>query len=92
MNKKMNTVLFILGATLFNVLTAVISFVVLTLLYARFAMDLPETSRSWGVMFILLASVVISFFVYRFLLKYLLKKIDADKYFYPLFAGRYKKK
>ena len=93
MNKKANTILFILGATLFNILVAVISFIGLTVLYARYIMALiPESSRAWGFSLIFIMSIIISFLVYRYLLKYLLKKIDVEKYFDPLFVRRYKKK
>ena len=93
MNKKANTILFILGATLFNILVAIISFIGLTFFYANYLMSsIPETSRAWGFSLIFIMSIIISFFVYRYLLKYLLKRIDIEKYFDPLFARRYKKK
>ena len=93
MNKKVNTMLFILGATLFNILVAIISFIGLTYFYARYVMvSIPEASRAWGFSLIFIMSIIISFFVYRYLLKYLLKRIDIEKYFDPLFARRYKKK
>ena len=92
MNKKVNTILFILGATLFNILTVIISFVVLMLLYYKFIMVLlPETIRSWSFALIFLASIVVSFVIYRYLLRFLLKKIEIEKYFDPLFARKYKK-
>jgi phosphoglycerol transferase MdoB-like AlkP superfamily enzyme len=92
MNKKVNTILFILGATLFNVFVALVSFVVLMLLYIKFLFALiPEANRSWGFSIIFLASIAVSFIVYRFILKYLLTKMDIEKYFDPLFVRKYKK-
>jgi len=89
MNKKLNTIFFILGATLFNVIIAVVSFFLLSLIYIKFLYNLiPEQSGSWVFALIFLVSIVISFIVYRYLLKYLLKKIDVDKYFDPLFVRR----
>ncbi|MDR2542836.1 MAG: leader peptide processing enzyme [Treponema sp.] len=89
MNKKLNTILFILGATLFNVLVAILSFILLLILYLRYVIVLmPEQGHMWGFTFIFIASLVCSFFVYRYALKYLLKKIDVDKYFDPLFVRR----
>ena len=89
MNKKLNTVFFILGATLFNIIIAIASFILLTILYVRFIMVImPEQSHGWGFTFIFIASLVISFFVYRYVLKFMLKKIDVDKYFDPLFVRR----
>jgi len=87
MNKKVNTILFILGATLFNILIAILSFFLLLILYAKFlAPLLPENSRSWGFTIIFLAAIVISIFVYRVVLKYLLTKVEIEKYFDPLFV------
>ena len=93
MNKKLNTLLFILCATLFNILIAILSFFLLLLFYARFIMTLlPEGGRSWGFTLIFLLSIAISFFVYRIVLKYLLSKVEVEKYFDPLFVRKYKKK
>jgi len=89
MNKKVNTLLFILGGTVFNILVAIISFVILILLYIRFVMDLiPEAERAWGFTFIFIASMVISFVVYRVVFKYLLKKVNVEKYFDPIFVKK----
>jgi len=89
MNKKVNTLLFILGATLFNVLIAIISFLLLTILYVNFiAMLIPEQGRHWGFTLIFLSSIAVSFVVYRIVLKYLLTKVDIEKYFDPLFINR----
>jgi phosphoglycerol transferase MdoB-like AlkP superfamily enzyme len=89
MNKKLNTIFFILGATLLNVLVAIISFILLMLIYVKFLNNLiPEQSGSWVFALIFLISIAVSFIVYRYLLKYLLRKIDVDKYFDPLFVRR----
>jgi len=88
-NKKVNTMLFILGATVFNILVALICFVLLTVLYARFIMEgIPESGRSWGFALIFISSVAISFLVYRVALKFLLTKIQIEKYFDPIFARK----
>jgi len=89
MNKKVNTILFILGATVFNVLIAASSMILLFLFYAKFLMEMiPENGRALGVFVIFIASLAISFVVYRAALKFLLTKIDVDKYFDPLFVRR----
>jgi len=89
MNKKVNTLLFILGATVFNVIVAVISFIILIILCGKFILPrIPETGYSWAVSLILLASIAISIFVYRIVLKFLLTKIDIEQYFDPLFVKR----
>jgi len=87
MNKRVNTVLFILGATVFNVIVAVISFIILIILCGKFILPrIPETGYSWAVSLILLFSIAISIFVYRIVLKFFLSKIDVEKYFDPLFV------
>jgi hypothetical protein len=93
MNKKVNTLLFILCATLFNIFVAILSFLILFVLYIRFIMDLiPEADRPWSFTFIFIISMVISFVVYRVIFKYLLKKVDVEKYFDPLFVKKRLKK
>jgi len=91
MNKKANTLLFILGATLFNILVTIISFVLLLVIYANLIMrHLPEVAQAWAVVLIFIAAIAISFVAYRLALKLLLKKIPIDKYFDPIFGGRRK--
>ena len=89
MNKKVNTLLFILCATLFNIFIVLLSCVILMFLYFKFLIALvPGADSYWGFALIFLASIAISFVVYRLILKYLLKKIDVEKYFDPLFVRR----
>jgi hypothetical protein len=89
MNKKANTLLFILGATLFNILVTVAAFLLLLALYAKFLMPaLPESAQAWAIPLLFIAAIVVSFVVYRFALNLLLKKIDMDRYFDPIFTSR----
>jgi hypothetical protein len=89
MSKKTNTLLFILGATIFNVITTAACFLALLLLYAQFLVPLiPEGGQAWGFPAIFIAAIALSFVIYRFALKFLLKKIAVEKYFEPIFGGR----
>ncbi|QQO10235.1 leader peptide processing enzyme [Breznakiella homolactica] len=89
MSKKSNTIWFMLGATVFNILVTIISFVVLLVVYARFlAPLLPEETAAWGFPIIFIGSIVLSFVVYRLVIKLLFKKIDMEKYFDPIFGPR----
>jgi len=89
MNKKLNTVLFILGATLYNILITVSAFLLLLTAYTNLLMRrLPSGIHVWVVPLFFIAAIVISFFVYRLTLNILLKKIDMDRYFDPIFSGR----
>jgi len=93
MNKKVNTILFILGATLFNVIVALAAFFLLFILYINYLAELlPESGRGLGLVIIFIASIVCSFFTYRVVLKLILAKIDVDKYFDPLFVRQNLKK
>ena len=92
MNKKLNTVLFILGATLFNILITILSFLLLLAIYARLIMNLlPDEALAWSFSLIFIAAVVISFFIYRYLLKLLTKKIEMERYFEPIIGSRHKR-
>jgi hypothetical protein len=91
MNKKMNTILFILGATLFNILVTVSAFLLLLIVYAKLLMRfLPESAQMWSFPVIFIAALALAFVVYRYLLRFLLKKVDMEKYFDPLFVSRHK--
>jgi hypothetical protein len=88
-NKKVNTVLFILGAAVVNMLTM---FIILFLGIYLMGLLLSESAReSIGqFMFILVFFVAIggSFFIYNRLIRYMSKKYDLDKYFHPIFRRR----
>jgi hypothetical protein len=89
MSKKTNTLLFILGATAFNILVTLISFFALLFLYSHvLASRLPEGSFIWGMIFVFIGAIVLSFVVYQSLLKLLIKKINVEKYFDPIFKSK----
>jgi membrane protein implicated in regulation of membrane protease activity len=89
MSKKTNTLWFILGATVFNVLTTIICFLVLFVLFFRLiAPSLPEETLSWSLPVIFIGSIGLSFVLYRVIIKRLMKKIDVEKHFDPLFGRR----
>jgi hypothetical protein len=89
LNKKINTFFFILGATVVNVLIAVAAFIILLVLFSKFAAPyMPEQVASWSLVFILILSVTISFVVYQAIIKQFTKRIDMEKYFDPIFKPR----
>ena len=91
MSKKTNTLWFILGATAFNILTTLICFVLLLVIYVKlFVSHLPESAAAWGFPIIFIGAIVLSFVLYRFILKLVMKKIDMEKYFDPIFGRRRK--
>jgi uncharacterized membrane protein (DUF485 family) len=89
MSKKSNTLLFILGATVFNVLSTIVFLLLLLVLYTQLlAPLLPRESATWGLPVIFIASFVLSFVLYRLILKQVMKKVEMEKYFDPIFGGR----
>jgi hypothetical protein len=91
MTKKTNTILFIIAATGFNVVLTMLVFALLFLFF--FAVIRPLISDSYiifGLAAMFLASVFLSFTLYRALLKLLFKKISAEEYFDVSFS--FKKK
>jgi hypothetical protein len=88
MSKKSNTLLFILGATVFNILTTIICMIILMAIYARIIPMLPESGAAWGFPVIFIAAIALSFVVYRVILKRVMKKVEMEKYFDPIFGPR----
>jgi amino acid transporter len=95
MNKKANTWIFILCATVFNILLTVACFLLLFLLFfgvivPRF--NLAENVVTIGMIVVFVGAIAASFFIYKFVLSIISKKIDMEEYFDPLFARKYKPK
>jgi len=89
MNKRANTLIFILGATVFNIIITALCFLALLLLYSRFLyFRIPEGGITWALPVIFLASIVASFFVYKLVIKQIMKKVDMNTCFEPIFSRR----
>ncbi len=88
MNKKVNTLLFVLGATVFNLVTMAILFIIpLLLLLAVFKDSLGKVFPILSLI-LFFGALVGSFFVYGFVMKRIQARIDMDKYFDPIFKRR----
>lgn len=91
MNKKVNTLLFVLGATVFNIIMMVLILAVGLAVISAFAGENinPGTAQ---ILFLLLfvASIAGAFFIYHRAVRLLSNKIDMEKYFHPIFT-RFKK-
>lgn len=89
MNKKVNTVLFILGATVLNIILMII---ILTLGLALISVFVAETvsEGAASIIFLLLfiASIAGSFFIYHRIVRFISKKIDMERYFHPIFSRK----
>ena len=89
MSKKTNTIFFILAATLFNVIVTVSSFILFLITYSKFLYSrLPESMSSWIMPIIFIGSIIVSFLAYRLAIKFVVKKINMEKYFDPFFGPR----
>ena len=89
MSKKTNTLLFILGGTVFNILVTVLCLIIFLVIYGRVLYPiLPEGSVAWIMPVIFIASIVASFLIYKLALKILMKKVDLEKYFDPIFGRK----
>ena len=89
MNKKVNTVLFLLGATVFNLLIMFILIVIfLVLISAIFRDSLNPNILSILMIVVFIGSIAASFFIYGRVVKWLSRKINMEKYFLRLFRRK----
>ena len=89
MNKKTNTVLFLLGATVFNLLVMFLLIVIsLVLISVIFRDRLSPNVLSIIMIVLFIGSIAGAFYIYNRVLKLISRKIDMDKYFMPLFRRK----
>ena len=89
MSKKTNTLLFILGGTVFNIIITILFFIIFLAIYSAVLLPvLPESSAAWALPVVFVASIAVSFFVYRLAVKLVMKKVDMEKHFDPIFGRR----
>jgi len=89
----MNTLLFLIGGTVFNIIVTIVCFLLFLLIYSNFLYGrVSETVAAWVLPLFFAGAVAASFFIYRLAMKILMKKIDMEKYFDPIFARRQKGK
>jgi hypothetical protein len=93
MNKKLNTVLFVLGASAFNVIVTIVIALGLFVLASKTIFSGAATPDGLKLFLMLdfIGSVVLASLLYKFLIDRIVKKFDVDKYFEPIF-GKGKKK
>ena len=89
MNKRVNTVLFLLGATVFNLLVMFVIIVLfLVLLSAIFRGSLNPNVLSVLMIVVFIGSIAASFFIYGRLVKWISRRVNMEKYFLPLFRRK----
>ncbi len=86
MDKRVNTVLFIVGATVFNILLMFLLFLLVFVLFARFlAPVLPPGINRILPPVLLVGSVIGTYVIYHRLMKWAVEKFKLDQYFSPVF-------
>lgn len=86
MNRRLNTILFLIGATLVNILVMVVLFLILFVLFARFvAPAVPPETGQFVLLGLFVLSVVGTYFIYHRIMAALQQRVALDKYFGPIF-------
>jgi len=89
MNKKLNTLFFVLGATVFNILVTVLAFLLLSSVFVWLLLPrLPDAAAQMGFALVFLMAIAASFLVYRLVLNKIISRIKFEDYFDPILRGR----
>ncbi|MFP4011849.1 MAG: hypothetical protein ACLFUM_09110 [Spirochaetaceae bacterium] len=89
MNKRVNTVLFVIGATIANIIVMMVIFLILFVIFGRFlAPMIPPNVGVYILMALFVLSIVITYFIYHRVVKWLSGKYDLEQYFGPIFPRR----
>ena len=89
--KKRNTAVFILIATIVNLILMTVFMLVGYILLLRFAdPEKPQAAQIW-LLVIFIGSVVLAWLIYSRMVKWYTKRVDVEKNFAPLISSRRKK-
>ncbi|MDA3834795.1 MAG: leader peptide processing enzyme [Spirochaetales bacterium] len=89
MNKKVNTALFIVAASVLNVVMMMVLFILaLGVLGALLSEDTSPASAQFFMLLAFIFSIGGSYGLYTLLIQFISKKIDMEKYFHPVFRRR----
>ena len=94
MNKKLNTVIFLAAATIFNLVVMLVLLIGSLYLINQVAVGRVEDTGGGQTLIFALTfatftgSVVLTFFLYNRLMKWLQAKFNLDNYLAPLFRRR----
>lgn len=89
MNKKLNTVLFLLGATVINIIIMIALFLLGMFLFGRFLPGFASSGRA-PLMMVLLFAVTLggTYGIYHSLIRLLARFVDLDRYFQPILGNK----
>jgi amino acid transporter len=91
MNKKLNTFLFMVAATVGNIVIMVGMFILLLVIAMQVLVaNVPalDPFRNIIIIVVILLSLVGTFFVYNLIMDKIMKKVDMEKYFHPIIKPR----
>ncbi len=87
MNKKLNTLFFIIGGVVLNI----IIFFLFLMLFLFIATLFPASSQGVVVIVGFLLAIFASFFAYTKIVQFFMTKVDMEKYFHPIFKPRHRR-
>ena len=91
MSKRTNTILFMLGATVFNVVMIVVIFAIFFLLYGALLAPVTPPQIAQVVVIVLgIGAIALTYFIYHRVIKWISKKWNLDDHFDPIFTRREK--
>ncbi len=89
MNKKLNTVLFLLAASIYNIVIMLLIIVASLFIVAKIIpKDVAPGLVSGVFILIFILGIGGSFYIYHKTVRYIAGKVDMNKYFLPLFKSR----
>lgn len=88
--KKRNTALFVLVATLVNILLMILFMVIGFILLGRYGNPEAETANQIWLVVIFIGSIGFSWIIYSRMVKAYAKRVDVDSKFAPLISPRKK--
>ena len=90
--KKRNTAIFVLIATLLNIVLMMVFMLIGYILLVRYGNpDNPSGAQIWLIV-IFLGSIGLSWLIYSRIIKWYTKRVDVEKKFAPLISPRSRKK
>ena len=90
MNKKTNSLIFMLVATAVNILLLCVFFILGLIVLNLIAAVLPDDSSIIAILMVVMfvGVIVLSFFVYSKLAKWVIKKFDLEEKLDPIFSNK----
>ena len=90
--KKRNTAIFMLIATVINIVLMTVFMLIGYILLVRFAdPEKPEAGQIWLIV-IFIGSIILAWFVYSRMIKWYTKRVDVNEKFAPLITPKPRKR